>query len=64
MFVFPTFLLCICISDAQFDYVFCLVLVAWCSCCWCFTASGFGWDSSGPMEKEAVDIRIGWLDLI
>lgn len=28
-------------------------------------ASGFGWDrSSGPMEKEAVDIGIDWLDLI
>jgi hypothetical protein len=26
--------------------------------------SGFCWDSSGPMEKEAVDIGIGWLDLI
>jgi len=25
-------------------------------------ASGFGWDSSGPMEKEAVDIGlVGWI---
>lgn len=27
-------------------------------------ASGFCWDSSRPVEKEAVDIRIAWLGLI
>lgn len=52
-------LLCICISDVQFDYVFCLVLVLLQSVLLVFVG-----DSSGPMEKEAVDIRIGWLDLI
>jgi hypothetical protein len=26
--------------------------------------SGLGWNSSGPTEKEAMDIGIAWLDLI